>query len=169
MAVLIFRAAEIISASRLTNAIDAELIADAVSRTSAKCCAYTSVAHRTGCALRVSLAILERRASKIRITCAARLTGAHRAMIERGTISSMSANVRKGARIDAFMIEARIRLTAVAMIVALQMNALRCWISCCLSRTFADWNVITCKTLRISTANSLCIAWISASIIDAGG
>jgi len=38
MAVLVFRAARIASARRLANAIDAELIADAISRTSAKRC-----------------------------------------------------------------------------------------------------------------------------------
>lgn len=81
----------------------------------------------------------------------------------------MSANVRERARIDAFVIEARVRLTAVAVIVALEMNALRRWISCSLSGASTDRHMVACETFRVSTADAWRIAWIRASVVDAGG
>lgn len=88
-------------------------------------CAYAAVASRAGRALRVALAILQRRAAEIRVARAAGLAGAHRAVVERRAIGAVSANVRERARIDTLVIHAHVRLAAIAMVLALYVNALR--------------------------------------------
>lgn len=73
----------------------------------------------------VRFAVLDRCAAQIGVACATRLTRAHRAVVQRRAVRPLAANVGEGAGIDAFVIEAGVGRTAVAVVIAFQMDALR--------------------------------------------
>lgn len=87
--------------------------------------AYPSVASRACGALGVRFAVLDRCAAQIGVACATRLTRAHRAVVQRRAVRPLAANVGEGAGIDAFVIEAGVGRTAIAVVIAFQMDALR--------------------------------------------
>lgn len=144
--VLVLGATGVALASRLAEAVDAQLVAYAISRAGAQRCnedekrlnrskgkieafvrtgAYPSVASRARGALGVRFAVLDRCAAKIGVTCATRLTRAHRAVVQGRAVRSLAANVGERAGVDAFVIETRVGRTAVAVVIAFQMDALR--------------------------------------------
>lgn len=87
--------------------------------------AYSSLASRACGALGIRFAVLDRCAAQIGVTCATGLTRAHRAMVQRRAVRSLAAYVGERARIDAFVIETGVGRTAVAVVIAFQMDALR--------------------------------------------
>lgn len=167
--VLVLGATGVALASRLAEAVDAQLVAYAISRAGAQRGAYPSVASRARGALGVRFAVLDRCAAKIGVTCATRLTRAHRAVVQGRAVRSLAANVGERAGVDAFVIETRVGRTAVAVVIAFQMDALRSWIAGSLAGTSAKWNVVADQAIGVLSANGRHVARIRAPVVDAGG
>lgn len=117
----------------------------------------------------VAFAILNRRAAEIRIARATGLTSADGAVIQRGTIGSVAANVRHGARIDALVIETSFVGGTIAVMIALEASALSFRITGTLSGASALSDVIFRDAIGVYAANGWHVAGISARIFDARG
>lgn len=69
-----------------------------------------------------------------------------------------------------FILSCNIQITVIIQDPSFRNNCdTHCRISCSLSRTSTDRNVVTSETLGISTANARCIAWIGTPVVEAGG
>lgn len=125
-------------ARRLTHALQAQLIADALATRRTNGTANASITNRSRRTLIVAATILNGHAAQRRITRRSRLTGTNANVIIYDAIGILATRMCQRTRIHTFGVETRFRLWTIVVVAALDQFAFDRGIAACICRTFAE-------------------------------